>query len=217
MNGVDHNHSVDTWVRRKAEELLRRHRETFGLEKPWFLQVKPGDFMLSLDVKVRNAYWPYWINHGYEWIWYPKCEPWCWNIYQHLPEQNHPVLYTMEHMGTFTHWYPHYKIIYINSHYKWIPIIHRIIDKDLNIQISEIINKWYPDILNVDVHIFPLFSSQIWRYLLRKFYTSESSGRSVGTNRPVKPEKKTLMSLLNTIKWWDNNGIIMANNGIIMG
>lgn len=39
VNGVDHNHSVDTWVRRKAEELLRRHRETFGLEKPWFLQV----------------------------------------------------------------------------------------------------------------------------------------------------------------------------------
>ena len=20
------------------------------------------------------------------------CEPWCWNIYQHLPEQNHPVM-----------------------------------------------------------------------------------------------------------------------------
>jgi len=111
---------------------------------------------------------------------HPYYAPWCWNIYQHLPEQNHPVLYTMEHMGTFTHWYPHYKFIYINSHYKWIPIIHRIIDKDLNIiniQISEIINKWYPDILNVDVHIFPWFSSQIWRYLLRKFYTSESSGR----------------------------------------
>eukprot|EP00435_Cladocopium_sp_Y103_P062078 s315_g23.t1 len=34
VNSVDHNHSVDSWVRRSAEELLRRHREKFGLEKP---------------------------------------------------------------------------------------------------------------------------------------------------------------------------------------
>jgi len=33
---------------------------------------------------------PYIRNHN-KWIQIP-CAPWCWNIYQHLPEQHHPVM-----------------------------------------------------------------------------------------------------------------------------
>lgn len=57
-NPVDRKHSVDTWVRKSAEELIRNHRQRYGLGKPWFLQVNflgPHPPLVADDVLQPEA------------------------------------------------------------------------------------------------------------------------------------------------------------------
>ena len=123
--------------------IYQHHGSHLGIEKCWgySLLSRPqiwstgyptgshdGFFTLSLEAKTLRVCWP--ILTAFNWlgchpIGDPICEPWCWNIYLHLPNKWPSFVgkytSTMEHMGMFIRRFPESTMTSGNHRKKHVP------------------------------------------------------------------------------------------------